>query len=273
MGISHEQHAPDKRLDGIVQRVLTTRLDDGTAEIQIPPSGAIYLNYRTFGPIRVRFADGSEHEAAPLYCGGQLVSEMPVAVLQAPVGVVGLEFSPTGFYRLFGVDCSRLTDRMLDLAEIDQAFAAALLQRLEAAPACRRAVIMQQAMIERLPTKPGPSIAGRAAARIRETRGRIAISELSGEFGITPRHLRRLFARKVGVSPKQFAKIVQFNCVAAVLQSGDTGAMHDVALEHGYFDQAHFVRDFTRHVGQNPTDFMASGNHFLDVYLGRKAHF
>jgi len=148
MAMRHQQHEPDARLRGIVQRVLTMRFDEcGTAELPVPPSGAIYLNYRCLhhgacGSIRFRFGDGSMREAAPLYCGGQLVSEMPVAVLEAPVRVIGLEFSATGFHRVFSVDCSRLTDRMVDLAEIDSPFAASLHQRLQAAPLERHAEIM-----------------------------------------------------------------------------------------------------------------------------------
>lgn len=272
MAISHEQHRPDPRLDGIVQRVLTTRVDDGeTVEIPVPPSGAIYLNYTAPGRIKIRFGDGSVREAAPLYCGGQLVAETPVAVLESSIRVVGLEFSPTGFYRVFGVDCSRLTDRMVDLAEIDRAFAASLGQRLETATPDRRAAVMQDAVIERLSANPAPSPADRAVERIRETRGRISVAELARELEVTPRHLRRLFSRRVGISPKQYAKIVQVNAVLAAMRPGQPGKIQQLALENGYYDQSHFIRDFTRHIGQNPTEFLASGNRFLDMYLGRKA--
>ncbi|RFF26815.1 MULTISPECIES: AraC family transcriptional regulator [unclassified Wenzhouxiangella] len=273
MAISHQEVKHDPRLEGIIQRVLTTRFFEGEpAEIPVPPSGAIYLNYCGPGRMRIRFGDGSVREATPLYCGGQLVSEMPVALLEPPMQIVGLEFTPTGFHQVFGGDCSRLTDRMVDLDEIDADFAAVLCARIEAASAARHSEIMQQAIAERLSVNSRTSLAEWAVARIRQTRGRVSVAELADEMNFTRRHLRRIFARQVGISPKQFAKIVQVNTVLAAMRPAQPEELQRLALEYGYYDQAHFIRDFTRHVGQNPTAFLASGDRFLDMYLGRKTH-
>lgn len=52
------------------------------------------------------------------------------------------------------------------------------------------------------------------------------------------------------------AKIVQINTVIAALMADDTRRLQSLALDHGYDDHAHFVRDFQRFVSLNPSSFL-----------------
>jgi methylphosphotriester-DNA--protein-cysteine methyltransferase len=130
---------------------------------------------------------------------------------------------------------------------------------------------MQDALVDHLPAPRPAGLADRATGIIDQRKGRIDISELADALAVTPRHLRRVFARDVGLSPKSYAKTVQLNEIVAVLHSGEEGAMHDLALAHGYYDQSHFVRDFTRRVGNNPGAFLSGRDLFLEMFLGRKS--
>jgi len=269
--IQHISLPAQDRFEGLIERVLTsTAQDPGVVEIVVPPTGSIYLNALTRGQLEIRLSDGVQTETPDLYLGGQLLREMPQARITTPLSLAGLQFTATGFYRLFQLDASQLTDRITPLEAIDGQLAAALRDALAAVGRGEEAAdIMQETLAIKLPSASPPELAAKAAGQIERKAGRIGMTELAGACDVSPRHLRRVFSREVGVSPKSYAKTIQINTVVAALQSGETGAVHDLALAHGYYDQAHFTRDFSRLVGSNPSKFLASREAFLEMFLGR----
>lgn len=65
--------------------------------------------------------------------------------------------------------------------------------------------------------------------------------------------MERLFLEEVGVSPKLYSRIVRLNAVLATLDASERPSAVDFALEAGYFDQAHLLRDFRSLVGRTPS--------------------
>jgi AraC-like DNA-binding protein len=68
--------------------------------------------------------------------------------------------------------------------------------------------------------------------------------------------MERRFREAVGVSPKTLARIVRFQEV--LRRSPAESASADVALDCGYYDQAHLLRDFRDFAGVVPTLFRAA---------------
>jgi AraC-like DNA-binding protein len=74
---------------------------------------------------------------------------------------------------------------------------------------------------------------------------------------VSPRHLRRLCLETAGVSPKHLARILRFRKAAEALGQGRVN-WADHAAAHGYFDQAHMIRDFHEFAGCTPGRFLQS---------------
>lgn len=269
--VHHDALPVRKHLLDLVRRVLTSfATEPGTFETPLPPSGSIYLNAMLLGNAEFHFSDGTHVHAPKFYIGGQLLREMPLARIQTPLLIVGLEFNATGFHRLFGTDVSKLTDRMTPLDGVDSDLTERMSDALQGVDApADAAEILQDILARQRPNALAGELGERAATRIEAHDGRIGVAELAESLDVTPRHLRRVFSREVGISPKAYAKTVQLNTVISTLQSGETKAMQQIALNHGYYDQAHFIKDFSRLVGSNPTDFLVSGDPFLEMFLGR----
>jgi len=79
----------------------------------------------------------------------------------------------------------------------------------------------------------------------------IRVAELEQRIGIGRRTLQRLFARYVGVSPKWVLARYRMHDVLTALDDG-YGLLTDLATAYGWYDQAHFIRDFTALVGTTP---------------------
>lgn len=67
------------------------------------------------------------------------------------------------------------------------------------------------------------------------------------------RTLRRHFKHYIGISPKQYAKLIRFQLAANDLRTGRRCA--DAALRAGYYDQSHLGADFRSMLGQSPRQF------------------
>jgi len=79
----------------------------------------------------------------------------------------------------------------------------------------------------------------------------ITVSDLATEFGLSPRHLQRRFLDEVGVSPKRLERLARFARAWRQAVMGPPLTWADLALDSGYADQAHLVREF-RTFGARP---------------------
>ncbi|MDN5697916.1 MAG: helix-turn-helix domain-containing protein [Rubrobacter sp.] len=82
------------------------------------------------------------------------------------------------------------------------------------------------------------------------------VEDVAVQSGINKRTLQRLFERYVGVGPKWVIRRYRLHEVAERLSEGKAVNLAELALELGYFDQAHFINDFKTIVGVTPTDYI-----------------
>jgi len=82
------------------------------------------------------------------------------------------------------------------------------------------------------------------------------LARLGTESGLGARQLERRFNDLVGVPPRLFASILRFRALFDALQSGQRSPWLAAAIDTGYFDQAHMIRDFRRFAGAPPQAFL-----------------
>jgi AraC-like DNA-binding protein len=67
-----------------------------------------------------------------------------------------------------------------------------------------------------------------------------------------------VFESVVGLTPKRFARVRRFQRVLRQMRQGADVRWTDVALACGYYDQAHFIREFEAFAGLNPSRYRAA---------------
>jgi AraC-like DNA-binding protein len=82
------------------------------------------------------------------------------------------------------------------------------------------------------------------------------IKNLSGKTGITQKHLITLFKKYVGLSPKIFSRINKFQKVVQLIEQQQKVEWASLAYECGYYDQAHFIKEFQAFSGINPVSYL-----------------
>jgi transcriptional regulator GlxA family with amidase domain len=91
---------------------------------------------------------------------------------------------------------------------------------------------------------------------IQATRGALSILSWARAHGLDARHLERSFSASVGMTPKRYARIIRFkHSYHELLGSGvRPGRSH----LHGYYDQAHFNKEFKTFIGTAPGTWLGS---------------
>lgn len=82
------------------------------------------------------------------------------------------------------------------------------------------------------------------------------LHQLSDEIGYSQKHFIELFRQQVGVSPKQYLKIMRFQKVISAIEYRSSTSWSDIAVENGYYDQAHLIHDFKQFSGFTPNEYL-----------------
>lgn len=82
------------------------------------------------------------------------------------------------------------------------------------------------------------------------------VEQIAARLGVTERHLRRAFHASVGVTPKDYLRIVRLQRMLRVSRNSVSWAQ--AAVDAGYYDQAHMIGEFREFIGSSPHAFVAS---------------
>lgn len=94
----------------------------------------------------------------------------------------------------------------------------------------------------------------------------LSIDEISDRVCLSNRRFRKIFSEHVGVSPAFYRKIIRFNKSAFEMLNNDTTSLVSIGNKHGYFDQAHFIKDFKQFSGISPSQFLKNKAGKTDFY-------
>ncbi len=94
-----------------------------------------------------------------------------------------------------------------------------------------------------------------ATKAIKQQQGQLSITQLASSLYISQDAFEKRFRKVIGSSPKQFATLVRMQAI--VKNPSPTDLTH-LALEAGYFDQAHFNKAFKQYTGLTPSSFFKS---------------
>jgi AraC-like DNA-binding protein len=175
------------------------------------------------------------------------------AGLQVNLSILGL--------RLFlGRPLGEMANRAVELEDVLGPEAGRLTARLFEAPSWEaRFAILDCALAARMANVTAPSPAVLCAwSRLVASGGRVAIGAIVDEVGFSQRHLIAQFREEFGLSPKTLARVLRFGHAVSLIKAEGGGRLADIALDCGYYDQAHFSRDFRAFAGVTPTELIAS---------------
>lgn len=180
--------------------------------------------------------------------------------LQYDLGVafdyIGIRFLPGGFPQLFNISAVDLVDQFLDLSEFLPKLSTDISQSWVKQESLNHYKLsFDQIFLEITADSPALITADsriiNAMREILKSGGNIDIKSL--DVGLSERQLRRVFQFYYGVSPKTFCQIVRFQNILRAKPSQESLKRNKVFYAAGYYDQAHFIKEFKNFYGVTPT--------------------
>lgn len=178
--------------------------------------------------------------------------------LTGKFNVMGVCFFPDTLRPVFGVNANELTDSCLDLSLLPSAREFGLIEKLAGTTFPEKLVEILSAYLYFLIRKNNLSvdpITHFALSQIITSHGNVSLKELQEVLKLSERSLERRFDQQVGISPKLFARVCQFQAAFQQLKSNQYHKLSDIAFDNGFADQSHFIRTFRQFAGYSPFQF------------------
>ncbi|WP_024799485.1 helix-turn-helix domain-containing protein [Nocardia sp. BMG51109] len=192
----------------------------------------------------------------PEFLIGPRDHHLPIDGACAPA-YIELVLDPIGACTLLDTPGSELIGRLADLSDVIGRRYCDVADRMRERSSWRdRFDLLDRFLLDRADTgrRPPPEVR-RAWSLLTGTGGAIPIGRIAEDVGWSHRHLIAQFGHHVGVTPKVAAQLVRYDRIRRNLTATPHARLTDLALAHGYADQAHFTREFRRFTGVTPTDY------------------
>jgi len=170
--------------------------------------------------------------------------------------ILGVHFKPGGAFPFLGAPAGELADTHIDIETLWGPPAVELRERLCAAPTpAERFSLMENALLSRLRHPPEHHGAVPAALDAFEPGGaEVRVRDVARRVGLSQRRFIQVFAAEVGMTPKLYCRVRRFQRARALARKTPNWAR--VAVDCGYFDQSHLIRDFLAFSGLTPADYI-----------------
>lgn len=173
--------------------------------------------------------------------------------------VMGVHFKPGGAFPFLGLSADELANTHVDLSDVWGRYAGEVRERLSLAHSARsRFRLLESILLSRLPPVEHHPAVSLALHGLHFDRSRAVVRKLARQAGLSDRRFIDVFRFEVGVNPKLFNRILRFQHVLAEVHRIPEPHWGQLALEQGYFDQSHLIRDFIAFSGLSPADYLRS---------------
>lgn len=180
------------------------------------------------------------------------------------VDLVGARLRAGGAWSFLGIPMCEFTGQVVELEHVLGTEINQLRELLgEQATGDARFNILEHWLRTRQRMSPTRAVS-HALRVIQEGADAVRIGRIAEEIGISHKHLLREFDRCVGLTPKSFARLCAFQRVIQSVGHRPAVEWAETALQCGYYDQAHLIREFRAFSGLTPGTYLKKRGPFLN---------
>lgn len=173
--------------------------------------------------------------------------------------IFGIKFLPGGLYPFVSNDFSDLTNATLDMELIFGKEVHFLAEELYHLPDFESRITRVEAFLLQhlLEHKMRKFSFVKLATSLLSTKSVNAdIAKVAQQLNTNYKTLSRTFYEVIGIAPKQFAQMQRFERALQLLFSETQTNCTEIGYQVGYYDQAHFIREFKKYAHQTPTEYL-----------------
>lgn len=253
----HTMHRPRAPLDRFIENIWTAEAYHApSARERILPTGTLAIViHLADGPMR-SYDDATAPEpnasATSIVCGARAT---PIVIGSGFGPTIGVHFRPGGGRRFFDLPSCEISEQVVDLEALWGRSANVLRERLLCAKTPNERVrLLEDALLARTHDYDLRAALELSLSALDEP-SLGSIAEVNDRTGLSPKRLLALFRDEVGLRPKEYWRVRRVRAALRDLETGTYGGAAIAAI-HGYFDQAHFLRECRAIIGSTAMEYM-----------------
>ena len=246
---------------------------EGTLEpeerIKILPDGCTDFIFNLDESTNLADQNGMKIGGMQAYFVGPMRAYSELQVCSEMIHLIGVRFTPCGLTVFTKIPMSEFTDQRVFLPDLDVLFNAGFAAILREKNTLKeRLLIIERYLLFclRYSGEVDKQVA-RAVGLMHQADGKIPVRELMEQVCLCQRHFERRFKHATGYTPKEYTRIVRFRRTMDVLRQVTRDNLFSVAIDCGYYDQSHLVKEFKRLSGSPPSVFASLPKGIPITYL------
>jgi AraC-like DNA-binding protein len=238
-----------------------------TVKQKVLPDGCMEMIFH-YGDLYLQFfEDGSNIIQPRSFVFGQITKYIEIA----PTGISGIiaaRFLPDGISPFLNTPLTSLENKAVPVKDLFREEGVNLeVQVLNANDNEERIKLIETFLLSKLTERRTiDSITKSCVDIIFQSQGKIGSTELADKMNISRRNMERKFTSAIGMSPKQLARVARLQATLKMLEQKDSTTLTEIAYENGYFDQAHFIKDFREFTGMSPKSVFADNLKLSSIF-------
>lgn len=267
--MDYQVFAPAPELESFVKCFWTLEDAGSSARQRIVPDGCMEMIFHYADAYLQYFDDGSSIVQPKSFVFGQITSYIEIAPTGA-TGIVAARFHPGGLMPFLDVPVASLENKANALSKLFGKKGILLEQQVLASPDNQQRIkLIERFLLSRL-SDPATidKITKACVEAIIQSQGQLGVLELASKMKLNRRNLERRFISAIGMSPKQLSKVIRLQATLKTLEQEDFTSLTSLAYDNGYYDQAHFNKDFREFTGLSPKSFFAGNLKLSALFTG-----
>ncbi len=223
---------------------------------------------------QVRLSTNHRQHLPSSFLYGQ-ISNFQDLTLTGQTSFIIIVFQPDGLYKLLGISARELKEQIVSMQDVFGRPAKKLYDSLLHLKQLSKKVNALNTFFYELAIQrrsPNHTLLSSVLQHIVYHKGLVTVEQLVQYSGYTERHVERIFAEQIGMSPKKFGNIVQLHSFLKLLRhKTEETNLTTISHQSGYFDQSHLIRTFKKYTGITPSEYLNSTNKLAVNFMEFKA--
>lgn len=239
-------------------------------EVESPPNGFCSIVFNCGDPY---FLQNKKYERLPvpaIFISGQAIYSYKL-FLNGNISMAGIVFKPAGLASLFNLPVYEFTEERIALGKVfKESIIAGVVSAIQKQqePAEKAKLLEAFVLMQAGEKLPEPDAIDEAANKIVQSNGLLHVNELIEQAYMSRRNFERKFFKKVGLSPKYYARIRRMSYIGNLIAGKAKVDWPEVFHNCEYYDQSHFIKDFIEFTGRSPQQYFEE-NRELSKYVDK----
>ena len=187
--------------------------------------------------------------------------------LHGNISIAGIVFKPAALATLYDLPTYEYTEERITLLQVfKKNIIEEFTQKISVADVSGKAKLLEEFVMQQYRlSKPEPDYIDQAANSIVEKNGMLNMNEILENVFMSRRNFERKFFKKVGLSPKYYARIRRMSYLMNLIAGKKKVDWLKLFSECEFYDQSHFIKDFIEFTGRSPQQYLQENDELANL--------